>query len=309
VAILQTDPRVHFPDAPRVVEILTRALTGPRSAAAVVIDNNPVRNNEMAGHLNQIGFEVSPTFSGREGFQATVGQSNVVLVAIHANVIRWPLSQTVSNLRADARSASLPIVIYGPDWVRKDLRGVLTRNPHIAFVVESATPQNVEAQIGPFLKMARAAAEPPADRVTRVAEATAWLAYIAGGNRTDIFRLFPAENALMVVSTNPSLAANALLALAAIPSAAVQQHFEQLATSERLDASLRTMAARHLAAHIQRHGLLLPPDGVRRLEASWTQASDRQLATALAAAVGTLKPNARLVTERLQNAAPPTVQP
>ncbi len=108
VAILRSNPETPFRGAQRVVEVLTRVISGTPSPFAVVIDTNREQGNEMAGLLNQIGFETVTASTGREGFEMAVRRSNVVLVAVQVNVIRWPLSQTISNLRADARSAQNP---------------------------------------------------------------------------------------------------------------------------------------------------------------------------------------------------------
>ena len=99
VAILQSQPDRRFRGSQRVVEILTRAISGTHSPFAVVIDSNRERANETAGLLTRIGFEAVTAFTGREGFELAADRANVVLVAVHANVVRWPLSQTLSNLR------------------------------------------------------------------------------------------------------------------------------------------------------------------------------------------------------------------
>ncbi len=203
----------------------------------------------------------------------------------------------------------IPLLIYGPESVRAEIRGLLTHYPQVEYMVESATPQNVEVQVGGFLKRAMALAAPPANQAERVVDATSWLASIANANRTKVFNLDGAESALMIISTDRSVYANALAALAAIPTGSVQRHFEQLAISERLDPAIREAAARYLVAHIQRHGLLLSAAQVAELEAAWRSAQSPELTTALAAAIGSLKPNARRVSSRFQSApvpAPPT---
>jgi hypothetical protein len=252
-----------------------------------------------------MGFETLPAFTGRTGFDLAAERANVVLVAVHANVARWPLSQTLSNLRADARTAQIPIVIYGPDSVRQQVAGALTHYPQIEYLVESATAANVESQISPFLKRALSLAETPASREHRVADATQWLAYIARSNRTNIFPLDPAENALMAISADPSVSSNALEALSAIPEREPQRQFEQLASRETLDPAIRINAAHHLAAHIQRFGLLLSPGDVSQLEAAWRDATDPEVSAALAGVVGTLKPNAKRVATRLRQIGVP----
>jgi len=307
VAILRSHPDRRFRASQRVVEVLTRAISGTHSPFAVVIDSNRERANEMAGLLAHIGFETVTTFTGREGFELASDRANVVLVAVQVNVIRWPLSQTISNLRADARTAQIPIVIYGPESVRPHVAGALAHYAQIDYLAESSTEASVESQVGPFLKRALALAETPATREQRIADATGWLAQIARSNRTDIFPLDLAENALMALSTDRPTSANALAALVAIPRGEVQKHFAQLASTDRFDTAIRIDAAHQLATHIQRFGLLLSRGEVAQIEAAWHDASSPELATALSAAVGTLKPNARRVATRLQGIAPPAV--
>jgi hypothetical protein len=305
VAILKSQPDRRFRGSQRVVEILTRAISGTHSPFAVVIDSNRERANETAGLLTRIGFEAVTAFTGREGFELAADRANVVLVAVHANVIRWPLSQTISNLRADARTAQIPIVIYGPESVRQQVAGALTHYPLVDYLAESSTEARVESQVGPFLKRALALAETPANREQRIADATAWLAQIARSNRTDIFPLDLAESPLMALSTDRPTSANAMAALAAIPRGEVQRHFAQLASTDRFEPAIRLGAAHELTAHIQRFGLLLSRSDVAQLEAAWHDASSPELATALSAAVGMLKPDPKRVAIRLQNIAVP----
>jgi HEAT repeat protein len=300
VVVLQAHPDRRFRGSQRVVEILTRAISGTNSPFAVVVDANRQRANEMAGLFTQIGFETVTAFTGREGFEIASDRANVVLMAVHVNVIRWPLSQTVSNLRADARTAQIPIVIYGPESERQHVVGILTRYPQVDYVAESSTEAAVDSQVGPFLRRALALAQTPANREQRIADATAWLAEIARSNRTDIFSLDSAANPLMALSNDKATYANAMTALAAIPRGEVQKHFAQLAFTDRFDAAIRIDAARHLAEHIQRYGLLLSRSEVAQLEGALHDASSPELATALAAAVGTLQPNAKRVATRLQ---------
>jgi HEAT repeat protein len=305
VAILQSNPDKRFRGSQRVVEVLTRAISGTHSPVAVVIDSNRERANETAGILTQVGFDSVTAFTGREGFELAADRANVVLVAVQVNVIRWPLSQTISNLRADARTAQIPIVMYGPESVRPQVAGALTHYPQIDYLAESSTVARVDSQVGPFLKRALALAATPASREQRIAEATAWLAQIARSNRTDIFPLESAENALMSLSTERQTSANAMTALAAIPRGAVQRHFSQLASTDRFDSAIRLDAAHQLAAHIQRFGLLLSRSEIAQLEAAWHDANSPELATALSVAVGTLKPNAKRVADRLERIAVP----
>ena len=256
----------------------------------------------MAGRFNQLGFEVIPTFSGKEGFKVATSRSNVMLVAVHVNVARFPLSQTIANLRADARSAAIPIIVYGPESVRAEVQGALTRYPVMEYLDDSVTTvPRVQAEVGPFLNRALALAPTPEQHSQRVADAVGWLAYIASGNRTDVFDLQNAQSALIRLSTDRALYADAMTALQALPTPAVQRNFEQIAVSELLDPAVRLAAVHHLAAHIQRRGLLLSSAEVAEVESAWKTAKSPEMTTALAAVIGSLQPNARRVGMRLQS--------
>ena len=37
------------------------------------------------------------------------------LILVHSNCLRWSLSETKANLRADYRTRNTPIIIYGPE--------------------------------------------------------------------------------------------------------------------------------------------------------------------------------------------------
>ncbi len=110
----------------------------------------------------------------------------------------------------------------------------------------------------------------------------------------------------MGLSTERSLSANAMAALAAIPKGDVQRHFAQLASTDRFDPAIRLDAARQLATPFSDLDCCFPRSEVAQLEAAWHDATDPELATALSVAVGTLKPNARRVATRLQSLAVPT---
>jgi hypothetical protein len=66
-----------------------------------------------------------------------------------------------------------------------------------------------------------------------------------------------------------------------------------------------------LAFHIQRFGLLLSPTEVAAVHAVWKNASDRQVKTAFASVVGSLKPDSKEVGQRLlaPEAAAPATKP
>lgn len=303
-AVLELDPVEPFPGAGRVVEILARALNDGGKAAAIVADPNVERGRQIAGQLEDMGYKTTPVPTGQDAFRAAAHSGDVELILLHVNCIRWGLSQTVANLRADARTAALPIAVYGPESVRPSLATVLHDDPLTTYVVEATATDYLSRQLRPFLKEHQSPPLTSQQRSERRKAAAFWLAHIAHGRRTDLFNLLPAEDALIAAVQNPDTADNVLLALSVIPTQAVQQQLQETAVNKTQSADVRELAALHLAFHIRRFGLLLSDRQVGEIRASWQAASEPALSTALAAVIGSLKPNETKVGARLRRFSP-----
>ena len=276
-------------------------------AQQVVVDPNTQRASQVTSFLAEVGYpaEIAPT--GRDGFTMASENGDVELVVLHVNTIRWPLTQTVSNLRSDSRTANVPIVLYGPEDVRRKVQPLLDRTRLAAFVSEVTAADRFQPQIEPFLKTVQAPSMTAEERTRRSAAAVAWLAHIADA-KTGVFDLSPAEAALGSALHDDALAPQAIYALRAIASRSVQGRFHELALSELgVLKQNRIAAAEQLAMHIQRYGLLLSVDEVSQLEKAWKDATDPDIKTALASVVGSLKPNGQRVSVRLKQYVQPVL--
>lgn len=310
-AILQLEPTRQFPGADLVVPILARALTSNGDAAAVIIDPNLERGTSVAALVGELGFDPLLSRTGREGFQLSANRMDVRLIALHINTIDWPLSMSVANLRADARTASVPIAIYGPASMEVRVENLIRRNQPMTYVVEAIQSQELDSQLRPFLAKQVTPSLSVEERAARAREAAYWLAFIASTRRTDVFDLSAAETALITAVADPQLRENVLLTASAVRSASMQRFLQGLTVTPSNDPSLRVSAARQLVFHIQRFGLLLSDSEIAQLRQGLTAAAnDPELATAITAVLGTLHPNAKLVGQRLQDfPAAPLTQP
>lgn len=298
--VLQLDPERSFPDSTRIVQILARALSDGGIPRVVIADPETARGGVTAGAFSRLGYDPMMVHTGREAFEAGTASQGIELMVLHANLVQWDLSQTIANLRADARTAMIPIVIHGPERVAFKLAALARRTPRALFVMEPTNDEGFELQVRPFLRRLSTPPLSEEQRSRQQAVAAYWLAHIANGRRTRLYDLAPAESALFAVATDPDLAADAMVALGAIPTRTVQERLEELAVNATLDPAVREAAALQLAFHLQRFGLLLNDARLAELRAAWQTAEVPTLKTALAAVIGTLQPNARLVGERLR---------
>jgi DNA-binding response OmpR family regulator len=310
VTVLQLDPVESFRSSARVVNILTRALNDNGAPGALVVHTNIEQARGIGGFLGELGFEpyVAPT--GKDAFHIAAERADIDLIVLEINTIRWGLSQTIGNLRADARTSHIPIVIFGPDGMQSSVSGLLNRHSLMKYIVTPATSDSLRSQVAPFLATFTTPTLTAQQRGARLKTAAYWFAHIAAGKRTKIFNIAPAETTLISALNDPDLVENALQALSAIPTKSVQERFAVLAVTENADPRLRESAALQLAFHIQRFGAMLDEKTVLAVYTGWKSAGDADLSTALASVLGSLKPNAKRVGQRLGNfPEPPLTAP
>lgn len=298
--ILRTNPQGDFRGASRVTEILRRALTDPGQARAIVINPNREESTLLATYLAAEGYDPVQAFTGKEGFTRTAESAGIDLVVIHANVADWALTQTLSNFRADARTAQLPIVIYGPEELRSTTARLVKRTGNAMFAGESPAAESFWWQVRPFLA---GRVTPPMSAQQRSdfkAIATYWLANLSAENRSRSFQLAMAEPELLAIMTDPNLSTNALAALARIGTEQVQTRLATWAVNEQASLELRAAAAAHLVQHIHQFGLLLSPDATQELVSQLSQPQPAELLGTYAAVQGCLKPTPQIVGARLR---------
>ena len=298
--ILKLDPRKGFSGTNRVVAILARALTDGHTSRAVVIDADSRRSSSKSAFLSEAGFEGYMASSGREGFEQAATSSGVEVIAIHINAQRWDLTQTLSNLRADSRTAAIPVIVYGPAAKREEVARLVARSSPAMYASESSTSSDFLDQVLPFIRTMRTPPLSALERAQQKSAAAYWLATLATGNGARVFDLSSTEKELSAAVEDPAVATNSLIALAGIGNASAQRRFADIALNSQADAGVRQTAANQLAYHIQHYGLMLTNDEVVDLHAGWKSTENPSVKSALASVIGSLRPNSTIVSERLR---------
>lgn len=303
-AILQIDPKTPFRGAPRVVEILKRSLASEGRAHAVVGEVSVSRGTMIGGILRELGYEPIVVMSGRDAFAAAAARTDVEFVVLHPNIIRWPLTETLANLRADSRTANIPIVIHGPGELAGKMQRPIQNFQLVSFSLATMTSDDFDLQLRPLLAQIKTPPMTPQERGAQRGEAVAWLAHIAEGRRMKIFDITGAEPELREALDDPKLASSALEAIGEIPTRSTQQRIAELVFDADADLDLRRAAALKLAFHIQRFDLLLPQPMIDQLHKLWESPREApELRTALGTVIGSLKPDTILAGKRLKSQA------
>ena len=305
--ILKLMPKSNFRNANRVVGILARSTVDPAQSRVLVIDADQMRANQTAGFVNDGGFEGIVAATGREGFELAAASAGIDFVVIHVNCLRWELSQTLANFRADSRTAALPIVIYGPASLANELARRVTRTAPAVYVFESGNSSDFLDQVMPFIRSLKTPPLSAQERILQKHAAVYWLAAIASGEMTSIFDITQAEADLSTAVDDPTVAHNALVALGGISTRSAQRRLSEVAINKLNAPDVRVTAANQLAFHIQKHGRLLTQEEVAAVSNEWKIAKDPRVKSAFATVMGTLQPDASIVGERLrQFPVPPT---
>ena len=308
IVVLRSDTRLNFPGASRVTDVLRRALTAPGSARAVVIDGDEVEGRQIGNYVNEEGFDPLLARTGREGFQQAADTADVSLIVVQTNVANWPLTQTLANLRADARTAYIPIVVYGPESVRNSTARLVSRTGNAVYAGESPGSESFWLQVRPLLQRRITPPVSGQQRQDFKVLAAYWLANLSEQDTRSEVPLKDVQAQLLPLVSEDSVAANALQTLGQIGSVEVQSNLAQFTLNDRLPIETRRLAAQQLTTHIPRFGLLLSESEVSQLTKAWDQEPDAELRGALASIVGELKPNTGLVGERLRRLALPAAQ-
>jgi hypothetical protein len=98
----------------------------------------------------------------------------------------------------------------------------------------------------------------------------------------------------------PDVGHNALIALAANPTETAQARMQEVAVNTNAPLENRVTAATELAGHIQKHGILLSNAQILGLREAREAAAEPELASALAAVLGSLRPEPAVIEQRLR---------
>ena len=126
-----------------------------------------------------------------------------------------------------------------------------------------------------------------------------WLEHIASGQRTELFDLAPAEMVLADNVNDLDVGRSCMIALGAISTPTAQQRLLDTAVGDSIEPKLRISAARQLAFHIQRFGLLVSGDDLARLRTHAGSVTDPVESTALTGVLGSLQPDAKTTREMI----------
>jgi HEAT repeat protein len=303
-ALVDIAPTQPFPGSSRIVPTLARFANTQSLPRAMVIDSNPTRGSKLAGFLRTLGYEAVLETTGDRGFREAVETADVELVLISHDLFQgaWGLVDTLTNFQTDARTANVPVYVYGPLNLTTNRPNLLTSFPRVKYLVQPVDAASLERLLG-----GKPAKLTDAERTSYAQEATSLLARIASQPNSPLAAdLTAAEPALAAGLRTPgtSLAASTALGDVADPSA--QRSLADTVLDPSRPIELRRASATQLARSIQRFGPLIAADQETRLASEFRTEEDPQLRVALGTVIGLLRARSEAAQRAPKTARPAT---
>jgi HEAT repeat protein len=295
-ALVNLAPTVPFPGSSRVVPTLARFAISQTSPRAVVIDSNPNRGSQLAGFLINVGYDSELELTGSRGFTAAAESTDVELILISYDLFRtgWGIHDTLTNLRADSRTAAIPIFIYGPLDVQYKRPNLAYDYPGIKFVVQPGDATMLKRQLtGLPVPLTNE------ERASYARQAATLLARITTDRQGPLAaNLTTAEPALSVAVFRPQTSAAAATVLGDVPDPDAQRSLAAVVLDPSQPSEIRKQSASQLAHSIKRFGPLVSAHQEFRLAATVAEETDPNLRTELLAVVRALRRTPRLGSQQ-----------
>jgi len=289
-SLVELAPDRPFPGSSLVAPVLARFIMNRPQPRAVVIDGNANRGGVIAGLLMNLGYHHVQEQTGSEGFLAAAEAADVELVLVSYDLFygAWKLTDTLANLQADARTAGIPVFVYGPYDLRLKRPNLERDFPGIRWLVPPADAAMLEAQL-----KGRPSVLTEAERIRYAREAAALLARIAADHKGPLGTdLGSVEPALSLALNSPETARSAAAALAELPDPDAQRSLLDLVLDPSRPPQLRSEAAALLVRSIRRFKPLITGRQEVRLANALDEEIDPGIRSGMAAILATMKPTA-----------------
>ena len=293
-ALLGLEADGPLPGRVEIVPILARFVSATERPEAVVVDGSTAGANQVARLLRLAGFEPRVAVSGPEGFRIAADSAAVEFLVVEPTTLQgpWGWSDLLTNLRADSRTAGLPVFLIGPKSRNDRLAASLSSYSNTSTIVATDDPRSFRVQLDRALEDMGARPLSPQEREFGAREAAALLARIArqpeSRYETDLAGVEPSLTGAL---RNPPAAAGVATALGGTPAGGAQRSLASVLLDPSATVEVRREAGESLARSIHRFGPLLASSQASHLREASTSEPDPDLRAIMATALDALRPS------------------
>ena len=302
-SLIRLDPRRAFSGSSRVVPVLTRFLGTQGVPRALVVDGNPQRGGQTAGFLRTLGYDAQLAATGAEGFALAASSADVELILTEAYSVNdpWDLTDLLGNLKADGRTAGIPVVIVGALASKRVIADSLESFPGARFAVTPTETTLFGGQLNRIIAELGVRPFTPRERGDYARQAATLLATIARRPGSPFEADLTSATAALGTAINGGVVSvEAATVLGDIPGQTAQRILADAALDTSKAAPTRLASIDNLARNIRRFGRHVAPDQERRLVEELNGETDPIVRNSLAAVIGALRPTPDASGSRLQ---------
>ncbi len=309
-AIMSLNPQQAFPGSSAVADALGFFAGASGARKALVVDTSPARGRDVAGIVSGLGYQSDAVNDARSVVRIVSADADYELVLMYRTFLDPVLGQLLAQLRADPRTARLPVAVYcEPDDV-SSTRLTLSNDPFAAAIYQPRMSETLATQLAELQQASAGALVPAAQRAAQAQWALATIGkLLQSGNR--VFPTRSMEPALLAAAWNPAVSKAATTALGLLGSAAAQRTLVDVASSEALPLDVRQTAAKSFCDSVLKHNILLTTSEVLRQYDRYnaSEAADRPTQELLAAMLDAVEARNAPIRGRTKPAAAPPAAP
>ena len=300
-AILALEPKSPFVGSSAVADALGYFAGSIGERKALVVDVSPARARDIGGVLGAAGYAVETAVTARDAARLAADDADYELVLMYRPFATAELGQLPARLRADPRTARLPLVVYCEpnDVVR--MQTFLSDDRYAAAIHQPRTVELLTTQLRSFDP---ASLVVPADE-RRAASQTALAAIArltADDDRLWNFQAF--DERIASEAWSSTVGRHAVAVLGNRGTARAQRTLVDVASTTLQPIEHRQAASAAFQRSVVRHGLLLTTAEVLRQYDRYnaSETLDRPTQQVLAAILDVIEARAAAVSATL----PPT---
>jgi hypothetical protein len=312
-AIAALQPQTPFPGSSRVLESLANlaASTGVRRALLVSPNNETMQ--EWIGVLKFRNIASDMAATGRDAVRMALRCPDYELVLIDMATLGPPAEELVQELHQDYRTASLRIGLIARAGFLKRAERIAEQDPLVLAFSQPIDAEGARWQYGMLMAKSPREFVGFSERLSLAERALNCLARLASTSAR-LWDMRRVADAAVAGLLQPQLSGHAVAVLAFLPTQNGQQALVDLASRFVNPLKLRQAAGLAFHFNVERFGLLLNQEGIRRqylrydASASQDAATQQVLASILDTIESRATPSALAAAKKSAAAAKPGVR-
>jgi hypothetical protein len=263
-AIMQIDSKSPFPGSSRVAEVLNRIARSTGAQRAVVAMPPLERAATLAGQLAAQQVHAAPVELGRDAVEQATQSPDVEMVLVDMAIDRPDVREVLFQLRRTPATALVPIGLLAPAGQLADAEQIAAEHWSVIAFSRPDTLAANAAIIGKLELTLPRGWPTPEQRLEQAAQALEWIDRLLSDGRT-FYNLRGRPESIETALTASAIPTQAnLQTLAKVGTAASQRMLLNYVNQSVLPMETRQQAAAAFASAVERRGVLLTTEEIRR---------------------------------------------